>query len=145
MIEVLIDQDAIKNGATTAGAPWRFYDLGHGCCIYDFVDRCPHRMACAKCTFYVPKGSSTAQILEAKANLQRMLQEIPLTDDERAAVEEGVGACDLLLTRLVDVPAPDGRTPRQIAGQMIPLPVIRPTSYAAADSAASDPPHRPAS
>jgi hypothetical protein len=74
-----------------------------------------------------------------------MLQEIPLTDDERAAVEEGVGAYDLLLTRLVDVPAPDGKTPRQIAGQMIPLTVIRPTSSAVVDSGATGPPHRPAS
>ena len=79
MIEVLIDRDAVKSGAATTGEPWRFYDLGHGCCSYDFFDRCLHRMACARCAFYLLKGSSKAQMLEGKASLQRMLQEIPLT------------------------------------------------------------------
>jgi len=37
--------------------------------------------------FYTPKGSSKAQLLEAKENLQRMLAAVPLTDDERAAVD----------------------------------------------------------
>ena len=44
-------------------------------------------MACARCDFYIPKPSSEAQLLEAKDGLQRMLVQIPLTDDERAAVE----------------------------------------------------------
>lgn len=78
MIEVLIDQEAIRNGAAAAGEPWKFYDLGHGYCTYEFFEQCPHRMACAQCSFYQPKGSSQAQMLEAKANLQRMLQAIPL-------------------------------------------------------------------
>jgi hypothetical protein len=131
MIEVLIDQEAVTTGAAAEGAPWRFYDLGHGYCTYDFFDQCPHRLACAKCAFYVPKASGQAQVLEAKANLQRMLQEIPLTEEERAAVEDGVGAYDLLLTRLADVPAPDGTTPRRLPGAMIHLPVIRGASEAA--------------
>ncbi len=45
-------------------------------------------MACARCDFYLPKESSEAQLLEAKDGLQRMLVQIPLTDDERAAVED---------------------------------------------------------
>ena len=53
-------------------------------CTYDFFDQCPHRMACAKCAFYRPKGSSRAQMLEAKANLLWLTQEVPLTDDERS-------------------------------------------------------------
>lgn len=44
-------------------------------------------MACARCDFYIPKPSSDAQLLEATDGLQRMLVEIPLTEDERAAVE----------------------------------------------------------
>nr|WP_244422600.1 hypothetical protein [Ktedonobacter racemifer] len=71
-------------------------------------------MACAKCTFYVPKESSQAQILEGKANLQRMLQEIPLSDDEREAVEEGIEALEKLSAQLVDIPTPAGPTPRQL-------------------------------
>ena len=45
-------------------------------------------MACARCDFYIPKPSTAAQLLEANTNLTRMLVEIPLTDDERAAVED---------------------------------------------------------
>ena len=54
-IEVLIDQDAVTSGAAASGTPWRYYDLGHGWCSYEFFDQCPHRMACARCDFYVPK------------------------------------------------------------------------------------------
>lgn len=113
-IEVLIDQDVIKSGAAALGESWRFYDLGHGYCTYDFFDQCPHRMACAKCAFYRPKGSSQAQMLEAKANLLRMKQEIPLTEEEQAAVEDGLAALDHLCEKLVDIPTPAGPTPRQL-------------------------------
>jgi integrase len=114
VVEVLLDQQAVKSGAAAAGEPWKFYDLGHGYCSYDFFDQCPHRMACAKCAFYIPKESSRAQILEGGAHLQRMLQEIPLTDDERAAVEEGIEALEKLSSRLANVPTPAGPTPRQL-------------------------------
>jgi hypothetical protein len=51
-------------------------------------------------------NSSRAQLLEAKANLQRMLVAIPLTDDERDAVHDGQAAVDKLIERLADVPTP---------------------------------------
>jgi integrase len=105
-IEVLVDQEAIKSGASAGGAPWRYYDLGHGYCSYDFFDKCPHRMACVRCDFYVPKDSSTAQLLSAKQSLQRMVQEIPLTDDERAAVDGDLVALDRLTAKLRAVPPP---------------------------------------
>lgn len=130
-IEVLIDQDAIKSGAATAGTPWRFYDLGHGYCLYEFFDQCPHRMACAKCSFYLPKKSSQAQILEGKANLLRFFQEIPLSEEERAAVEDGIEAMEKLYERLGDVPTPAGPTPNQLltgsqeTKTIIPLEKIR--------------------
>jgi len=113
-IEVLIDRDAVASGAAAAGEPWQHYDLGHGWCTYSFFEQCPHRMACARCDFYTPKGSTKAQLLEAKDNLQRMLASIPLTDDERAAVDDGQHALDALLSRLTDVPTPAGPTPREI-------------------------------
>ena len=71
-------------------------------------------MACARCDFYLPKGSTRGQLLEAKENLQRMLATIPLTEEERAAVEDGETALNQLLERLVDVPTPAGPTPRQL-------------------------------
>lgn len=113
-IEVLLDRDAVTSGAAASGEPWQHYDLGHGYCTYTFFEQCPHRMACARCDFYTPKASSKGQLLEAKENLQRMLVNIPLTDDEQAAVDDGQAALDQLLERLVDVPTPDGATPREI-------------------------------
>jgi len=114
LIDVLIDQDAIKSGAAADGQPWRYYDLGHGLCTYDFFDTCLHRMACAKCSFYVPKGSSLEQVMEGKANLLRMKQELSLTEEEAAAVDDGLVALDALHQKLADVPTPAGPTPRQL-------------------------------
>ncbi len=113
-VEVLIDQDVIATGAATNGEPWKYYDLGHGLCTYDFFSQCKHRMACARCGFYIPKGSSKAQIIEAKSNLERMLQEIPLTEEEQFAVTEGIDALAKLKEKLADVTTPDGKTPKQI-------------------------------
>ncbi|CAL9354934.1 hypothetical protein SUDANB21_00549 [Streptomyces sp. enrichment culture] len=82
-------------------------------------------MACARCDFYAPKDSSKAQLLEAKENLQRMLASIPLTEDERAAVDDGQTALDALLARLTDIPTPAGPTPRELglpaAVTMLPI------------------------
>jgi integrase len=113
-IEVLIDRAAVASGAAATGEPWQHYDLGHGYCSYSFFEQCPHRMACARCDFYIPKSSTKAQLLEAKTNLQHMLASIPLTDDERAAIDDGHQALDALLARLSDIPTPSGPTPRQI-------------------------------
>ena len=114
-IEVLIDREAIAAGAPGDGQPWQHYDLGHGYCGYSFFEQCQHRMACARCDFYTPKGSTKAQLLEAKDNLQRMLATVGITDEERDAIDDGQTALDSLLERLVDVPTPAGTTPRQIA------------------------------
>jgi hypothetical protein len=83
-------------------------------------------MACAKCDFYTPKGSSKAQLLEARTNLQHMVTSIPLTEDERAAIEDGQLALEGLLARLAEVPTPSGQTPRQLAAppQTTVLPVV---------------------
>lgn len=129
-VEVLLDRDAVASGAAAAGEPWQYYDLGHGWCTYSFFEQCPHRMACARCDFYTPKHSTKAQLLEAKDNLARMAATIPLTDDERAAVDDGHGALDRLLERLADVPTPAGPTPRQIGipAAATPLPIVEITT-----------------
>ena len=137
-VAVLIDQETVRSGAAAAGEPWRFYDLGHGYCTYDFFDQCPHRMACAKCAFYLPKPSSRAQLLEAKKNLLRLTQEIPLREEERAAVEDGVAALEKLSARLADVPTPAGPTPRELGdGNQRILPVLPSSSLKAEPSSSS--------
>jgi integrase len=105
-IEVLVDRNAILNGAAANGSPWRHYDLGHGWCSYEFFDQCPHRMACARCDFYVPKDSAQGQWLETRDGLLKMLQEIPLSDEERAGVDGDVQALNRLLERLKEMPTP---------------------------------------
>jgi Phage integrase family len=120
-IAVLIDREAVEQGTTANGTPWQYFDLGHGYCTYSFFEQCPHRMACARCDFYLPKASTQSQLLEAKGNLQRMLAAIPLTEEERAAVEEGAEALHRLLERLSDVPTPTGQTPHQLAQRSLPL------------------------
>jgi hypothetical protein len=99
-------------------------------CTYEFFDQCPHQMACAKCPFYRPEESTEIQLLEAKSNLQWMLQEIPLTDEERAAVEDGIETVGKLAAQLANVPNPAGPTPRQLQetnphSAFIPLNAIR--------------------
>ena len=113
-IQVLIDRDAITSGGASRGEPWQYYDLGHGWCTNSYFSQCAHRMACAKCAFYVPKESARAQMLEARSNLQLVLQSIPLTDEEKAAVEEGAELFDQLCKRLEDTPTPAGPTPREL-------------------------------
>lgn len=104
LVDVLVDQDAVRNGAVEN---WLHYDLGHGYCNNDFFVKCAHRMACARCSFYLPKESSQAQMLEAQTSLRRMMQEIELTDEEITAVEGDMAALDALLQSLVHIDTPD--------------------------------------
>jgi hypothetical protein len=108
--------DVVRSGRAV-NEPWKFYDLGHGYCAYDFFDQCPHRMACAKCSFYLPKHSSQAQLVEGKSNLVQLRQEKPLSEAEVAAVDDGIDAMENLLGKLADVPTPSGPTPREIRGE----------------------------
>lgn len=119
-IDVLIDQDVVRAG-TAQNEPWRFYDLGHGYCTYDFFDQCPHRMACARCAFYRPKPSAAALLLEGKQNLLHLQQQIPLTDTEANAIEDGVNAFEKLLAQLADTPTPAGPTPRELNAGLVQL------------------------
>ncbi len=133
-IEVLLDREAVTSGRAGNGEPWQHYDLGHGYCSYSFFEQCPHRMACARCDFYSPKPSSRTQILEGKEHLQRMLVAVPLTDDERAAVEDGHAALGALINRLSEVPSPAGSTPRSlgttVTATQLPNVQLRPTRRA---------------
>ena len=69
--------------------------------------------------------------LEGAENLQRMLVSVPLTDDERAAVEEGHSALAALIDQLTDVASPSGSTPRAMRSTVtateLPNVRVRPT------------------
>jgi integrase len=119
-IDVLIDQAAVRQGLS-GGEPWKYYDLGHGYCTYDFFDQCAHRMACAKCSFYLPKESSAASLLEGKENLLRLRQRIPLLEAEIAAIDDGVQCFDALLRGLETVPTPTGQTPSELRSDLIQI------------------------
>lgn len=134
-IEVLLDRDTITSGGASSGEPFEFYDLGHGYCSYTFFEQCPHRMACARCDFYLPKDSSRAQLLEASQSAQRMLVQIPLTEDEQAAVESDQAAVARLIDRLAETPTPAGPTPRELTEPTGPvLPMHTPQTTRRADA-----------
>ena len=130
-VEVLLDQEAVLNGAAARGELWKYYDLGHGFCTNTFWAECRHRMACARCSFYRPKMSTRDQLVEGKANLVHMLEYVKLTDDERLFVTDGIDLHQTLIDRLVDVPTPAGPTPRELSKEpssqesVIPLHTIR--------------------
>ena len=82
-------------------------------------------MACARCDFYVPKASERGRWLETREGLLKMLQEIPLSDEERAAVDGDVQALDRLLERLATVPTPSGSLRGELTGTFIPLQTLQ--------------------
>jgi len=123
-IQVLIDRDSILTGAATGGSqPWKYYDLGEGYCSYDFFAKCPHRLACARCPFYLPKDSSQGQLLAVKDGIEQMLEQLDLTDEEREALQGDRDAVAALAERLANIPTPAGPTPRELgtASAFIPL------------------------
>jgi integrase len=130
-IEVLLDQDAVMNGAAARGECWKYYDLGHGFCTNPFWAQCLHRLACARCPYYRPKDTTMEQLVEGKANLARMLEFVALTDDEKLLVSEGIQLHQELIEKLADVPTPAGPTPRDLKTspeqetQVIPLAAVR--------------------
>ncbi len=113
-IQVLIDRETIMTGAAAGGQPWKYYDLGDGYCSYDFFAKCPHRLACARCPFYLPKQSAAGQLLNVRDGIEQMLEQLDLTDDERAALEGDRDAVAALAGRLADTPTPAGPTPREL-------------------------------
>jgi len=71
-------------------------------------------MACVGCSFNLPKTSAKAMAVEALTSVTRLLEEVPLSADERAAAEGDMAALDGMLAKLREVPALDGRTPHEI-------------------------------
>jgi hypothetical protein len=68
----------------------------------------------------VPKPSSEAWLLGAKDGTQRRLVEIPLSEDERAAVGSDEHSVVRLIDLLAEVATPAGPTPREM-GALAPV------------------------
>ena len=113
-IQVLIDRETIMTGAAADGETWKYYDLGEGYCTYDFFAKCPHRLACARCPFYLPKQSSAGQLLSVKNGIDHMLENLVLTDDERTALDGDRTVLTQLANRLAKIPTPGGPTPEAL-------------------------------
>jgi hypothetical protein len=128
-IQVLIDRETILSGAAADGQPWKYYDLGDGYCTYDFFATCPHRLACARCPFYLPKQSHAGQLLAVKDGIEGMLEQLDLTEEERQALEGDRDAVAALAQRLADTPTPAGPTPNELgsANAFISLTALRDT------------------
>jgi integrase len=127
LVAVLVDREAVASGAAGRGETWKYYDVGHGYCTFDFFETCPHRMACARCTSYVPKASGRPELEEARQHLLHLREAIPLTMEMVKAVEDGVEAMTALLNRLTDVPTPSGQTPRELGTMERNFTLISPT------------------
>lgn len=113
MIDVLMDKNAIASGSTSE-TPLLYYDLIHGYCTNPTYYTCPHRMACAKCDFYRSKESSPMQLLEAKGNIIKFQQTIPISEEENLVINGDINELEKLITKLQDVKTPAGPTPRDI-------------------------------
>lgn len=77
-----------------------------------------------------PQGFDKSSACRSQGQLAAQLVSIPLTDEERAAVDDGQSALDALLERLADVATPDGPTPRELRaepGRPLPLTSRSPT------------------
>jgi hypothetical protein len=88
------------------GDPVFRYDLGHGWCTNPAYAACAHRMACARCDFYEPAEGFAATLERQAARYVRMLQQLDLTEDERAATTGDQEAVEQLRKRLDHEPTP---------------------------------------
>ena len=115
LVEVLLDVEALANGESKDVL---YYDLGHGLCANPYWAKCPYRMACVRCPMYVP--GEEARYVRAKEGVRRMLETIPLTDEEKRAAEGDERALnELLRNNNSGVPVSTGARPH--ARTIVPL------------------------
>lgn len=100
LIRVMIDPSAAARSE-----PAIFYYLGDGAyCANPAWASCPHRMACLKCPMFVAK--ETAQLIEARDGILRLMQEVPLTDEEKSVAEGDVKALNRYIENRKQIPPP---------------------------------------
>jgi hypothetical protein len=106
LIQVLVDPTAAANGEAAI-----FYYLGDGdYCANPAWASCPHRMACLKCPMYVPKEA--AQSIDARDGVLRLMQEVPLSEEEKSVAEGDVQALTRYIESRKHMPPP--RLPNQL-------------------------------
>lgn len=98
--------DVLVDSRPGPGEPILRYDLGHGWCTNAAYAACAHRMACARCVFYEPAEDFFEALVRQSDRYIRMLQELRLTEDERAATTGDAEAVKQLLAHLADKPVP---------------------------------------
>ena len=98
--------DVVVDSRPGPGDPVFHYDLGHGFCTNPAYASCVHRMACARCDFYEPAEGFAATLERQAARYVRMLQQLDLTEDERAATTGDQEAVEQLRKRLHHEPTP---------------------------------------
>ena len=83
-------------------------------CRYEFFAQCPHRLACARCDYYEPKGSQDVLILEAEGSLVRLRHDLLLTDEEQEAIDGDVITFQKLRAKHWNTATPAGPTPNDL-------------------------------
>lgn len=111
---------ALVDTRPAVGEPVVRYDLGHGWCTNDAYALCQHRMACARCSFYEPAAEFAEVLRRQRGRFVRMLQELDLTEDERAAAEGDAAAVGKLIERLAGKPTPDESGFYSVEGERSP-------------------------
>ena len=114
LIPVYLDIEAVATGASNEGNPWRFTKLEFGYCTYVAYADCPHRLMCPHCAFFRLPEDILIHIRKPERHIQRLLQELELSEAELNILENKPGAVQQLREQLMDVPTPAGPTPRQL-------------------------------
>ncbi len=112
-VEVLLDLEALAAGEKRVV----YYDMGWALCSNPMWWQCKFRMACVRCDYCV--HGDQAVLVRSKEGIHRMREDIPLTEDEKKALDGDEEALDALIERNADVPTPAGPTPRELGA--IPL------------------------
>ncbi len=58
--------------APASGTSWKYDDLAMAIARMSFFDQCPYRMDCANCSFYQPKDSSAAFLVEGNVPAEKV-------------------------------------------------------------------------
>jgi hypothetical protein len=77
-------------------------------------------MACVRCPMYVP--GEEAQYVRAKKGIRRMLETVPMTEEEKRAAEGDEQALKELLNKDSEIPMPAGSVSRKPLVPLSPRP-----------------------